>query len=38
VLVHGETLVLPYGFSDSAVGFARVDIAELLNALTTSVN
>ncbi len=35
-LVHGETLVLPYGFSDSAVGFARVDIAELLNALTTS--
>jgi len=35
-LVHGETLVLPYGFSDSAVGFARVDIAELLNALTAS--
>lgn len=35
-LVHGQALVLPYGFSDSAVGFARVDIAELLRALTTS--
>ena len=22
-LVHGQTLVLPYGFSDSAVGFAE---------------
>ncbi|HXR23620.1 MAG TPA: glycoside hydrolase family 130 protein [Acidimicrobiales bacterium] len=37
-LVHGGTLVLPYGFSDSAVGFARVGTAELLNALTTSTN
>jgi predicted GH43/DUF377 family glycosyl hydrolase len=37
-LVHGETLVLPYGFSDSAVGFARVDIAELLHALTNPAN
>ena len=36
-LAHGEVLVLPYGFSDSAVGFAWVDIAELLNALTSSV-
>jgi predicted GH43/DUF377 family glycosyl hydrolase len=37
-LVHGEELVVPYGFSDSAVGFARVDIVELLNALSASVN
>jgi predicted GH43/DUF377 family glycosyl hydrolase len=37
-LLHGETLVVPYGFSDSAVGFARLDIAELLNALRVSVN
>lgn len=36
-LVHGQTLVLPYGFSDCAVGFAHVDIAELLSRLTTSV-
>ena len=33
-LAHGRALVLPYGFSDSAVGFARVDTAELLDALT----
>jgi predicted GH43/DUF377 family glycosyl hydrolase len=37
-LVHGEALVLPYGFSDTAVGFARVDIRELLSALTASVS
>jgi predicted GH43/DUF377 family glycosyl hydrolase len=35
-LVHGQGLVMPYGFSDSAIGFAQVDIAELLNALTAS--
>ena len=29
---HGEVLVLPYGFSDSAVGFALVDVAELLGS------
>lgn len=33
-LVHDQVLVLPYGFSDSAVGFARVDLSELLGALT----
>ena len=32
-LLHGEVLVLPYGFSDSAVGFALVDVAELLGRL-----
>jgi predicted GH43/DUF377 family glycosyl hydrolase len=36
-LVHGQTVVLPYGFSDSAVGFARVDLAELLSRLTSTV-
>jgi predicted GH43/DUF377 family glycosyl hydrolase len=36
-LLHGGSLVLPYGFSDSAVGFAQVDLAELLHALTASV-
>jgi predicted GH43/DUF377 family glycosyl hydrolase len=36
-LVHGGSLVLPYGISDSAVGFAQVDIAELLDTLTASV-
>ena len=32
-LLHGESLVLPYGFSDSAVGFALVDVAELLSRM-----
>ncbi len=36
-LAHGQAIVLPYGFSDSAVGFARVDTAELLHLLTTGV-
>jgi predicted GH43/DUF377 family glycosyl hydrolase len=33
-LLHGEALVLPYGFSDCAVGFALVDVAELLGRLS----
>jgi predicted GH43/DUF377 family glycosyl hydrolase len=33
-LVHGQMLVLPYAFSDSAVAFARVDIGDVLSALT----
>jgi predicted GH43/DUF377 family glycosyl hydrolase len=36
-LAHGSAIVLPYGFSDSAVGFARVDTAEVLRLLTTRV-
>ena len=32
-LAHGKAIVLPYGFSDSAVGFARLDIAEILATL-----
>jgi predicted GH43/DUF377 family glycosyl hydrolase len=37
-LLHGDALVLPYGFSDSAVAFARVEIAGLLEALTAPVH
>ena len=33
-LAHGKAIVLPYGFSDSAVGFAHVDTAELVRLLT----
>ena len=33
-LLHGQTLVLPYGFSDSAVGFALIDLPELLGRLS----
>jgi predicted GH43/DUF377 family glycosyl hydrolase len=33
-LAHGDTLVIPYGISDAAVGIATVDIPELLAALT----
>jgi predicted GH43/DUF377 family glycosyl hydrolase len=32
-LLHHGSLVLPYGFSDSAVGFALIDVAELLGQL-----
>ncbi|HTW10532.1 MAG TPA: glycoside hydrolase family 130 protein [Acidimicrobiales bacterium] len=34
-LAHGKSIVLPYGFSDSAVGFARVDMAGLLRLIMT---
>ncbi|MCW2624135.1 glycoside hydrolase family 130 protein [Mycobacterium sp.] len=33
-LVHAETLVLPYGISDAAIGFATVPLPELLDALS----
>jgi predicted GH43/DUF377 family glycosyl hydrolase len=32
-LVHAETLVLPYGIGDAAIGFATVPLAGLLSAL-----
>ena len=32
-LVHAETLVLPYGIGDAAIGFATVPLHELLAAL-----
>jgi predicted GH43/DUF377 family glycosyl hydrolase len=34
-LVHGETLVIPYGFSDWRIGFATVDVSELLEHMAT---
>lgn len=33
-LVHADTLVLPYGIADSAIGFATVALPDLLAALT----
>ena len=32
-LVHAETLVLPYGIADSAIGVATVPLPEILAAL-----
>ena len=32
-LIHAETLVLPYGIGDAAIGFATVPMPELLDAL-----
>ena len=32
-LVHGGTLVLPYGIGDAAIGFAMVPLGDLLTAL-----
>lgn len=37
-LLHGETLVLPYGCSDSSIRFAFVDLPELLHRLTGTRN
>jgi predicted GH43/DUF377 family glycosyl hydrolase len=33
-LVHADTLVLPYGMSDAAIGIATVPLPELLSALS----
>ena len=35
-LVHADTLVVPYGIGDSAIGIATVPLPELLEALTTA--
>ena len=32
-LVHADTLVLPYGIGDAAIGFATVALPRLLDAL-----
>jgi predicted GH43/DUF377 family glycosyl hydrolase len=32
-LVHSETLVIPYGMADSAIGVATVSMPDLLGAL-----
>jgi predicted GH43/DUF377 family glycosyl hydrolase len=34
-LVHGQTLVLPYGIGDAAIGVATVQLGELLAAMET---
>jgi predicted GH43/DUF377 family glycosyl hydrolase len=34
-LVHGGNLVIPYGISDAATGFAVVELADLMHALTS---
>ena len=33
-LVHGDTLVLPYGIGDSAIRVATLPLSALLEALT----
>ncbi len=33
-LVHAETLVIPYGIADAAIGVATVPLPELLDALS----
>jgi predicted GH43/DUF377 family glycosyl hydrolase len=35
-LLHGGSLVMPYGFSDSAVGFALVDVSQLVDRLVAA--
>jgi predicted GH43/DUF377 family glycosyl hydrolase len=35
-LIHAETLVLPYGIGDAAIGFVTVPLPELLGALSSS--
>ncbi len=36
-LIHEETLVLPYGYSDVAIRFALIDMPELMRKLRTSL-
>ena len=36
-LIHENTLVLPYGYSDEAIRFAMIDMPELMNQLRTSL-
>lgn len=36
-LIHEQTLVLPYAYSDLAIRFAFVDLPELMNRLRTSL-
>ena len=33
-LVHNGILVIPYGVADTAIGFARVEVRRLLDAMT----
>jgi predicted GH43/DUF377 family glycosyl hydrolase len=34
-LRHGDALVIPYGVSDSSIGFAHVDLPELIRRMRT---
>ena len=34
-MLHGRTLILPYGWSDAGVGFATMDLDELLACLVS---
>jgi predicted GH43/DUF377 family glycosyl hydrolase len=34
-IVHGDQLVVPYGFSDAGIAIAQLPLAELLDALTS---
>ena len=36
-LLHGETLVIPYGISDAMIGVAVVDLTELLDRLLSEI-
>ncbi len=35
-IVHGEQLVVPYGFSDAGIAVAHLPLADLLEALLAS--
>jgi predicted GH43/DUF377 family glycosyl hydrolase len=35
-MIHGDAIVLPYGCSDSSVRIAVIDLAELLDQLTST--
>ena len=35
-IVHGERLVVPYGFSDAGIAVAHLALADLLEALLAS--
>jgi predicted GH43/DUF377 family glycosyl hydrolase len=34
-IIHGDHLVVPYGFSDAGVAVARVSLPELLTKMTS---
>ena len=36
-LLHGDTIVLPYGYSDSSTSFAFVDLPQLMKAFGTNL-
>jgi predicted GH43/DUF377 family glycosyl hydrolase len=33
-LLHGDTLTIPYGISDDAIGFAQVHVPDLMTRMT----